>query len=389
LNKAGAQYPFGIPRDLAVLAVSMFIWGLGEGLFIYFYPLALQRWNSDPVLIGVVLSMIGVTMALVQVPAGYLSDRFGSRPLIRAALILGVISAVIMAAAQTLSFFIVGLIAYGLTSFISAPINSYITSMRGNWSVQRAVTFVSGAMQLGAIAGPMVGGWIGQTAGLSIVFRYSAGLFLVSTLVIFFAQRPAAQDTQETVVPIASPLANPRFIGLLVIIFFTIFAMSMPQQLSSLYLQEVHHISLQQVGTTGTLAGVGAAVIMFTLGSLRAPTGMLAGQLLVGLFSLFMWRGQSLAVFYSGYLFTGGYRLYRAMALAVTRPLVRAGDVGLAYGLVETGNALAMILAPLAAGFLYKTKPESVYTVSLAALAITITLHALLSPKKREAIEPS
>jgi MFS family permease len=389
LNKSEAQLPFGIPRDLAVLAVSNCIWGLGEGLFIYFYPLAIQRWDSDPVLIGAVLSAIGVTMALVQVPAGYLSDRFGSRPLIRAAFILGIISAVIMAAAPTLSIFIVGLIFYGVTSFISAPLNSYITRMRGSWSVQRAVTFVSGSMTLGAIVGPMLGGWIAETSGLSTVFRYSAGLFVAATLIVFIAQQPVAQEAHETGVPIVSPLANPRFIGLLVIIFFTIIALSLPQQLTSLYLQEVHHLSLQQVGTTGTLAGVGTAIIMFALGSLRAPTGMIIGQLLVGLFSIFMWRGQDAAVFYSGYLFVGGYRLYRSMALAFARPLVNASDVGLAYGLVETGNALAIILAPLVAGFLYNYNPESVFTVSLVALAIMIPLHALLSPKKSEAIVTS
>jgi MFS family permease len=381
LNKVGAQLPFGIPRDLAVLAVSMFIWGLGEGLFIYFYPLALQRWNSDPVLIGTVLSMIGVTMAVVQVPAGYLSDRFGTRPLIRAALILGVITVMIMAVAQSLTVFIVGLIAYGLTSFIGAPLNSYITRMRGNWSIQRALTFVSGSFQVGAIVGPMLGGWIGETAGFSVVFRVSAGLFLVSTVVVFFARRPAVQEAQETTVPMVSPLANPRFIGLLVIIFVTIFALSMPQQLTSLYLQEVHQLSLQQIGITGTLAGLGTAVIMFALGNLRAPTGMIVGQVLIGLFSLLMWRGQNLAVFYAGYLFVGGYRLYRSMALAVARPLVKARDVGLAYGLVETGNALAMILAPLAAGFLYDFRPHFVYMASLVILAITITITILLSKK--------
>jgi MFS family permease len=389
LNKAAGQLPFGIPRDLGVLAVSMFIWGLGEGLFIYFYPLSLQRWDADAVQIGVVLSMIGVTMALIQVPAGYLSDRFGSRPLIRAASILGVISAVMMAAAQNLSFFIVGLIAYSVTSFIVAPINSYITHMRGSWSVQRAVTFVSGSMQLGAIVGPMLGGWIGQTAGLSTVFQYSAGLFLVSTLVVFLARQPVVQEAQETAVPKVSPLANPRFIGLLVIIFFTIFALSMPQQLTSIYLKEVHHLTLQEIGITGTLAGIGTAIIMFALGNLRASTGMIAGQLLVGIFCIFMWRGNNAALFYCGYLFVGGYRLYRSMALAFARPMVKAGDVGLAYGLVETGNALAIILAPLAAGFLYHYNPEAVYIVSLVALAITITVNGLLSPKKGDAITTS
>ena len=89
-------------------------------------------------------------------------------------------------------------------------------------------------------------------------------------------------------------------------------------------------------------------------------------------------------MFYSGYLFVGGYRLYRSMALAFARPLVKTGDVGLAYGLVETGNALAVILAPLAAGFLYNYEPEAVYTVSLIALTITITLSALRLPKKYE-----
>ena len=359
----------------------MLIWGLGEGLFIYFYPLSLQRWEMDTVQIGVVLSMIGVAMALVQVPAGYLSDRFGPRPLIRAASILGVVSAGLMAAAPSLPIFIVGLIGYSLTSFIVAPINSYITRMRGDWSIQRAVTFVSGSMQVGGIAGPMLGGWIGQTAGLSTVFLYAAGLFLVSTLVIFFARQPAAQEAQETAAPLASPLANPRFLGLLVVIFFTIIALSTPQQLTSIYLQEVHHLSLQQIGMTGTLAGIGTAVIMFALGSLRASSGMIAGQVFLGLFSLLMWRGQSAVVFYGGYLFIGGYRLYRSMALAFARPLVRAVDVGLAYGLVETGNALAIILAPLAAGFLYSIKPEAVYTVSLAALAVTIVLNVGLAVK--------
>jgi MFS family permease len=389
LNKTGAQLPFGIPRDLAVVAIALFIWGLGEGLFIYFLPLALQRWDTDPVQIGAVLSMIGVAMAVVQVPAGYLSDRYGTRPLIRAAWILGIASALIMAVAQTLPVFVAGLMVSGVTSFVVAPLNSYVTSKRGSWSVQRAVTFISASMQLGAIAGPMLGGWIGETTGLSNVFRYSAGLFLASTLVMFHARRPESQDQQETAVHIVSPLANPRFFGLLVIVFFTIFALNLPLQLTSIYLQEVHQLSIQQIGMTGTIASIGNSVIMFSLGSLRAPSGMLVGQLLVAGFSLLMWRGQSAAAFFTGYLFAGGYRLYRSMALAFARPLVKAGDIGLAYGLVETGNALAVILAPLAAGFLYNYKPEAVYTASLVAIGITIVLNSGLLPGKRESIVTS
>ena len=387
MNRAGVRDPFGIPRDLAVIAIAMVIWGLGEGLFIFFYPLSLQHWGMNPVQIGVVLSLIGVIMAVMQVPAGYLSDRFGTRPLIRAASILGVLCALVMGFSQSMPVFVAGLMAYSLTSFIVAPLNSYITRVRGSWSVQRALTFVSASMMVGGIAGPILGGWIAETAGFSIVFRYSAGLFLISTGVIFFAKRPMTPDQQApSAHNLVSPLANPRFIGLLVIVFFTILALNIPTQLASLYLQNVQHLSIQQIGVTGTIASIGTAVLMFSLGSLGAPAGMLVGQLLVAAFSLLMWRGQNVAVFFAGYLFAGGSRLYRSMSLAFARPLVKVSDIGFAYGLVETGNALAIILAPLGAGFLYNYKPEAVFTVGLVAIAITVVLNLLLSHEKRQSL---
>ena len=104
MNRIDTKLPLGIHRDLAIVAISAFIWGLGEGLFIYFLPLALQSWNTDAVQIGAVLSLIGGTMAVVQVPAGYFSDRFGPRPVIFAGLILAIAAAIVMAAARSLPF---------------------------------------------------------------------------------------------------------------------------------------------------------------------------------------------------------------------------------------------------------------------------------------------
>ena len=379
----------GIQRDLGIVAISEFIWGLGEGLFIFFLPLALQRWHTDAVQIGAILSMIGVTTAVVQLPAGYFSDRFGARPLIFASLLLGIASAIVMAAARSLPLFVAGLLAYGCTSFISAPVNSYVTSLRGSWTIQRAVTFRTAAFQAGAILGPVLGGWIANSAGLSIVFRYAAGLFLASTLVMSLARRPFVLECQETSIHPASPIANPRFLGFLAVVFFTIVAISVPQQLTSLYLQNVHQISIQQIGTMGTIANIGTAIIVFSLGNLRLSTGMLIGQLLLAGFALLMWRGQSVMAYFAGYFFIGGYQLYRSMALAFSRSLVNVGDTGLAYGLVETGNALAVVVAPLAAGFLYNYRPEAVYIASLGALAVTVGLNRFLFHEKRNEILPA
>lgn len=118
--------------------------------------------------------------------------------------------------------------------------------------------------------------------------------------------------------------------------------------------------------------------IMFALGNLRVSTGMLIGQLLLAGFALLMWRGQGTITYFVGYFFVGGYHLYRSMAMAFARSLVKVGDTGLAYGLVETGNALAVVVAPLAAGFLYNYRPEAVYIASLGALTITVGFNRLL-----------
>ena len=294
-----------------------------------------------------------------------------------------------MAAARSLPIFVAGLLVYGCTSFISAPMNSYVTSLRGSWTVQRAVTFRAGAFQVGAIVGPILGGWIANTAGLSTVFWYSAGLFLAATLVMSLARRPSVLEHQETSLHFVSPLANPRFLGLLAVVFFTIIAISVPQQLTSLYLQNVQHISIQQIGIMGTIASIGAAIIMFWLGNLPVPTGMLIGQVLLAGFALLIWQGQGLMAYFAGYFFVGGYQLYHSMALAFSRSLVKAGDTGLAYGLVETGNALAVVVAPLAAGFLYNYRPDAVYIASLGALAITVVLNMLLFHEKRGEILPA
>jgi hypothetical protein len=139
----------------------------------------------------------------------------------------------------------------------------------------------------------------------------------------------------------------------------------------------------------GTIGNIGTAIIVFSLGNLRVSTGMLIGQLLLAGFALLMWQGQSVIDYFVGYFFVSGYQLYHSMALAFSRSLVKVGDTGLAYGLVETGNALAVVVAPLAAGLLYNYRPEAVYMASLGALTITVGLNLLLFHEKLDETLPT
>jgi MFS family permease len=372
-------------RDLRLIALSLFAWGLGEGMFLYFQPLYLQKWGATPLEIGGILGMAGLAAALTMAPAGYLADRWGPRLLMWIAWILGTIAALTMAAANSLPAFVAGVVIYGLTAFVSAPMNSYLTSARGSWSVERTLTLISATYQFGAVAGPVVGGLIGEKLGLPFIYRFSAGLFLLSTVLIFFIRRPPTEEAHHDQPAVhksnQSLLKSPQFVMMLVMIFFSMFALYLPQPLTPIYLQNQQHLSTATIGALGSFGNLGTAVIMLVLGGLSAPVGLITGMGLVGLFALTLWQGHSLPVFFIGYFFIGGYRLSRSMVLAYSRTLVKAGEIGFAYGLAETGNSIATILAPLAAGYIYGRSPEMVYIISLAAIGVMIIINITRMPK--------
>lgn len=376
-------------RDLVLVAFSLFTWGVGEGMFIYFQSLYLERWGADPVRIGIILGAMGISMAVAQAPAGYLADRVGTRPVMWASWILGSIAAGVMALAPSLAVFVTGMLLYGLTSFVIAPMNSYITSVRGKWSVQRALTSVSAMFNLGAVIGPLAGGLLAERFDLATVYRISTVIFVLSTAIILMARRPPVEDHQESHQALKpNLLKNTRFAGLLVIIFITMFALYLPQPLTPNFLQNQHSLSLAAIGQLGAVNSLGNALLQLLLGGLKAPIGFLTGQVLVGLFALAIWQGTGMLWFSAGYFFLGGYRLARMMALAYARTLVKVSETGLAYGLVETSNATAVIAAPLAAGFLYQTAPHAVYIASLAALTIVLTVN-FFTIRSQSASQPS
>ncbi|MCK5783897.1 MAG: MFS transporter, partial [Desulfobacterales bacterium] len=170
---------------LLILAAGLFTWGLGEGIFFFFQPLYLAELGADPLEIGTILGGAGVAMTLVHIPAGYLADKFGRRPLIRTAWASGLIFSIVMASARTLPLFVIGLIFYSFTTFVISPLNSYVTAARGKLSVERVLTFISAVFSLGMVLGPLLGGWLGDRFGLRSLYIVASGIFVISTTLIF------------------------------------------------------------------------------------------------------------------------------------------------------------------------------------------------------------
>jgi MFS family permease len=369
-------------RDLFLVLASLLLWGMGEGSFFFFQTLYLEQWGANALQIGAILSGWGLSMALTQIPAGYLADRRGPRLLMWATWILGTIAATVMAAANSLGVFVAGIMIYGLTSSALAPMNSYIAAVRGRWSPERALTTAAAVYNLGMMIGPSLGGWLAERYSLRMVYALAAVIFLFSTLLILNVRRPPRID--HSALPKSTPIfSNHRFLVLVGLTLLTMFALLLPQPLTPNFLADQRGLNLQQIGLLGTIGSFGTVVFSTVLGGLKGQLGFLIGQPLVALFALLIWQGNHMLAFSAGFFLLGGYRLSRVMVIGLARRMVHPRQVGLAFGLLETVNAGAIILSPLLAGALYQRAPGWVYIATLILIGVALLANVIFLYSKR------
>ena len=367
-------------RNLLFIALALFTWGIGEGMFANFQPIYLMQLGSNPQQIGFILSLFGVAMAITHIPAGYLADKFGRRPLLVIAWALGFISALVMASARTLPWFVAGMLIYGLTAFVSAPLSSYMAAARGKWTIAQTLTLTSGMFNLGMVLGPLAGGWIGEHYGLRFTYYVVSIMFALSTMIMYQIKDQPIEH-HDPGASRFSVLSNTRFLLFLGIMGFAVFSMYLAQPLTPNFITDVRGLSLTDAGLIFTAGALGNAVVTIFLGRFNPRISYPIAQALVGLFVLLLWNGTGLGWYVAGYFLLGGFRASRPLASAQARELVSESQMGLTFGIMETVSAVIFILTPILAGFLFARDPSLPYPLSLGLIAASIVATLILLPR--------
>ena len=369
-------------RSLLFVALALLLWGVGEGMFINFVPIYLDRqFVLSEYQIGLVLGVFGLSMAITHIPAGRLADRIGRRPLLIAAWILGLVSTVIMGFALALPLFLVGLFGYGLTAFVSSPLSSYVTAARGRLPVGTVLSLTTATFAMGMVLGPITGGWIGDNYGMRMSFFVAATMFVLSNIFILFIERQPV-DHHDPESPPPSLRSNRDFLVLMGVLAFAIFSMYLAQPLTPNFLEGVRGLSLSQTGIVFTAGALGNSLMALLLSRVPPRRGFLFAQGLVILFAFLIWRGTSLPVYVLGYFLLGGFRAGRPMVWAQARELVHVSQMGMTYGIMETISAVIFILTPPLAGILFERDPMIVYPLSIGLIAISIAISYFFSPRR-------
>ena len=144
-----------------------------------------------PTLIGMALGAYGFTMAMLQIPFGWLSDRIGRKPVITAGLLIFALGSVVAALADSIWGVIIGRTMQGAGAIAAAmmALLADLTREEVRTKAMAVVGMTIGAsFALALIIGPLLAAWVG-VAG---IFWLTALFALVGIAVLYlFVPEPA------------------------------------------------------------------------------------------------------------------------------------------------------------------------------------------------------
>lgn len=199
---------------------------LGLFMLLPVFSLVGQNLNGyTPALIGLAIGAYGLTQAIFQIPFGWLSDRFGRKPIILAGLALFAIGSLVAAFSDHIYGVICGRLLQGCGAIASAVMALAADLSRDE---QRTKIMASIGMSIGAAfaVAMIVGPGLTQWLGLQGIFMLIAILAVLAMLVIqFLTPNPIHQFVQRDAIASRSQFANIFKDGQLMRLNFGIFTL--------------------------------------------------------------------------------------------------------------------------------------------------------------------
>lgn len=167
------------------------------GLFLVLPVFALEAarypGGDDPARVGLAMGIYGLTQALLQIPLGMASDRWGRKRVILLGLALFAAGSMVAATARSLDFLILGRALQGAGA-ISAAITAFIADVTRDEVRTKAMAMVGISIALMFALSLVFSPILAAHIGLSGLFWLTATLALVGMAVVAWVVPPEPQE---------------------------------------------------------------------------------------------------------------------------------------------------------------------------------------------------
>ncbi|MDX8402303.1 MAG: MFS transporter [Mariprofundaceae bacterium] len=157
------------------------------GLFLILPVFAIYAEHLDgatPALVGLALGAYGLTMAVLQIPFGWASDRIGRKPVIAAGLLIFAAGSVLAAMADTIEGVIAGRALQGAGA-IAAALTALLADLTREDVRLRAMAVIGMTIGFSFTLALIVAPWLDAAIGVPGIFWLTAALSLLAVAALF------------------------------------------------------------------------------------------------------------------------------------------------------------------------------------------------------------
>lgn len=353
---------------LGFIFVTLALDIVGIGLIIPILPKLIEELSGGKTaaashIVGWLMTLYALMQFLFAPVLGSLSDRFGRRSVILVSLFGSGLDYLLLAFAPTLPWFFLGRILAGITGANITAANAYIADVSPPEKRAANYGLVGAAFGLGFVAGPALGGWLGEHFSLRTPFFVTAGITLLNWLYGLFVLPESLPREQRRAFdwkranPIGSFVAlrrHPELLGLTETYFLLSVAHQVFPSTWVLYTGYRYGWTPKEVGLSLAAVGVMAAIVQGGLARRIIPALGERRSIIVGL--------ANATIFFVAYgLATQGWMIYALITVgsfgAIAMPALQSlvsksvplNEQGAVQGGLSSLGSLAGILGPLIA----------------------------------------
>ena len=377
-------------RSSLGLALIFALRMLGLFLVVPVFELEASHYaGANPASIGMAMGVYGLTQAVLQLPLGMASDRWGRKRLIALGLLVFAVGSVIAAMATTIDGLLWGRAIQGAGA-VSAAVTALLADQTRDVVRTKAMAMIGASIglvfSLALIVSPLLAGWM----GLSGMFWLVAVLALLAVVAIFVMVPPEPALHRDAVGgSLAEVLAHPALLRLNVGVFVLhavqlAMWMVLPRMLVEAGLVKEHHWYVYLPAVLGSFLVMGGVLFrMERKGKLKQV--FLTSIVLVGLTQLALWwmsgssagapslwtLGLLLLVFFSG------FNMLEASQPSLVSRQAPPQARGMALGVYNTLQSLGLFAGGAVGGILIKHSGPQMLFIASGVLMLLWLLVAL------------
>ncbi len=376
---------------LTFIFITVFIDLLGVGILIPVLPYIVRQFNTD----ALTVAMLTASYSLFQFAAapflGWLSDRYGRRPILLVSLVGTAIGYFIFGAAGALWLLFLSRVIDGITGGNISIAQAFIADVTPPQDRSKAFGLIGAAFGLGFIIGPALGGVLSNIS-LSAPAYFAGTLALANVALGYFIlpeSLPVERRSREPLTfarinPIGtmwSALKRPNLTALLLATFAFNFAFAGLQNNFSLFTLERFDWGPNQNAILFSFIGVIGVVMQAAIvrrlvprfGDRRLALFGMAAQ--VATYAMIAFVPQAWMLFPVLGVLSMGNGLTTPTLTGMVSNQVSHQEQGSVLGVTQSLNALTRVFGPLWAGLVFDfVSPGAPYWTGAIFITIAIAL---------------